>query len=111
MASPPPTCKKAALFTASDFSSIPLATSKVQISESRFRRRKFTNLKMMKRQLVSFQELTRGPFIQKTSLNTSSFKIPKNPSPQSLQGVFYTDTKHWCVLGPLDQLKSSYSFT
>ncbi|MED6271303.1 hypothetical protein CHARACLAT_018893 [Characodon lateralis] len=88
MASSPPTCRKATLFTASDFSSIPLATSKVQISEPRFRRRKFTNLKMMKRQLVSSQELTRGTFYSENISEYIFIQIPKESQPSVPTGCF-----------------------
>ncbi|MEQ2235159.1 hypothetical protein ILYODFUR_038819 [Ilyodon furcidens] len=52
---------------------------------------------MMKRQLVSSQSRTWGTFYSENISEYIFNKIPKNPSPQFLQSVFYTDTKHWCV--------------
>ncbi|MEQ2272351.1 hypothetical protein XENORESO_019663 [Xenotaenia resolanae] len=99
MASSPPTCRKAALFTASD--SIPL-TSKVQISESRFRRRKFTNLKIMKRQQVSSQELTRGTFYSENISEYIFIQSPKRIPALSSYRAFFIQIQnigvYWVLL-------------
>ncbi|KAK5617334.1 hypothetical protein CRENBAI_007594 [Crenichthys baileyi] len=46
------------------------------------------SFKIMKGQLVSSQSRCGGSFIQNTSLNTSSYKIPKNPQSSHIIVVY-----------------------
>ncbi|MEQ2169865.1 hypothetical protein GOODEAATRI_029460 [Goodea atripinnis] len=68
-----------------------------------------TELKIIKTELteiLSSQPLHGGNFYSSKSAQNHHQKFQKSPCSQFLQDGFYTDTQHWCVLGPLDQLKS-----